>query len=135
MKLKTIKTEAEVRRACSMYADDRRPMVEITSVNGSIRAVRIGSLHIAASYGLEVSREVPHEEETRYKLVASAKGLPTMTQYFDDYGKMLDAKREFGDGVEVETFDNVKVLVDGNGTVVGEVETAQPVPQHDELTF
>ena len=132
MKLKTIKTDAEAREAIHQYPDER-PVVELTTRNGTVVGVRVGSLHVTSTYGLEVAREVQHEEETRYRMTASIKGFEPRVEYFDDYGKALELKRSFDDNAEVTLDENVKVLVDGSGKIIGEV--GQQTASGDDLPF
>jgi hypothetical protein len=135
MKLKAVKTEADALNAVQSGGYDR-PLVEITSRDGTIRAVRIGGLHIGGSYGIEVSREVPHEVETRHRVTAKAQGFEPRVEYFDEYYKADEFRGSFTAGAEVSLDENVKVLVDASGRIVCE---AEPVTSgdatSDELTF
>lgn len=136
MKLKTAKTLDDIVRALSQPQPIERTPIEITEKNGSITAVRIAGLHVSASYGLEVLEEVKFEEATRYRMTADVPGVGKVVEYFEDFDKALERKREFGDHVDANVDTGIKVLVDEGGDVVGEVgDGAQSTTANDDLTF
>lgn len=122
MKLKTIKTEEELFEAVAQCVGKRKP-VEVTSINGQIKAVRIGGVHISGGYDFAVNREVEFEEVDRYRVIASIEGMPNQVDYFADYSEMRDKAGSYNPSVKVDTNNNkqIKVLINDAGEVVQDI--------------
>jgi hypothetical protein len=138
MKLQKVKTEADVLAALRAPAGEGRKQVELVTKDGTITGLRIGLLHCTVEqYNvLTVHREVPYEEAKRYKLVAKVQGFAPATSYHETSYERSDARKAFGPGTEFEEADNVPVLLDDNGTVVGEAGEGTPVAaSDDDITF
>ena len=125
MKLKTIKTEREVIAAIVAGGTS----IEMTSENSNITQLRIGNLVIRSEYGsLKVMSVEEFEEATRYRVTAQVQGFEPRIEFFENYSDASEFKRSFGDGVEVTVDEDVKVLVDDDGDVVGvHADAVRPV--------
>lgn len=143
MKLKKIKTEAEIRAALNAETPGR-PRVEMLTEDSTIKGVRIGQCHLkGGQYGssLEVFREVEFDEASRYRVKAEIKGFPPQVDYFEDFGDARNkvASYDASTGVVVSQ-DQVRVLVDSDGKVVrelaeDELEGGNPDPAEDLVPF
>lgn len=143
MKLKSIKTEEELFEAVAQPVGERKP-VEVTSINGQIKAVRIGAVHITGGYDFAVNREVEFEEVNRYRVIASIEGMPAQVSYFEDYSEMREKARSYNINIEVDTNNDkhVQVHINDAGEVVrddtlGAPAGAAPVPTtlDDDIPF
>jgi len=143
MKLKKIKTEAEIRDAISAPLAEGRERVEVTSKDGTLQSVRIGLCHFSMGQysSFEVAREVEYEETSRFRVKATVPGFPVQVDYFEDYGAAVAKRDSYGDtpGVTVECdTKQVRVLIDRDGNVVrevGEDEPAAPVSLDERVPF
>ena len=136
MKLKKIKTEAEISEAIRTKTEGR-PMIEITSVDGAVKSVRIGTAHFSIdSYSFAMHAETDREEASRYRVLAKVSGFPDAVSYHEDYGAATEAKDAFTDVAEV-TMESVKVWLNAAGDVIGEKgEAGKPVDHNgDDLPF
>jgi hypothetical protein len=131
MKLKRIKTVAEIDTALRGNRGGR-PLIEITTVDASVKAVRIGTFIISGSYGIEIHAEQPFDIEKRHRLTATTKGFPPAISYHDSDYTARTAGEEFGEGVEIKIDGPIKVLIDDAGEIVGEADEAAAEPRVDQ---
>jgi hypothetical protein len=131
MKLKKIKTNEELHDA--IYGSDRTgPFAEMVTVDGTLKSVRIGGLHIAPGQygGIECCREVLFDEGTRYRLIAKVQGFPPQITYHERLGDIRDKQKSYGEGVETDdnNLTEVDVLLDDEGNVRREVYKGEEPP-------
>lgn len=119
MRLNAIKTVAQVEEAIRTPVTGRAH-VELVTVDGSIRGVRIGRAHFTIeSYSFAARVEVDFEEQERHRVTAKVAGFPDAVDYFEDLYAARAKRDSYPDIAEV-TIDAVKVLVNEAGEVVGE---------------
>lgn len=136
MKLKKIKTEAEVLDAIRTNVAGRSE-IEITSVDGSVKGVRIGSAHFTIdSYSFAMHAETDREEASRYRVLAKVEGFPDAVSYHEDYSEAESAKAAYPPFANV-TSESVKVWINAAGEVVGEKGSGgKPVDHNgDDIPF
>jgi hypothetical protein len=132
MKLKKIKTNDELHGAIygSDYGMDK--FCELNTVDGTLKSVRIGGLHIAPGQygGIEACREVEFEEGTRYRLIAKVQGFEPQVTYHEKLSDLRTKQKSYGDAVETDDNDanEVEVMLDEEGNVRNEVYKVEPIP-------
>lgn len=136
MKLKTIKTEAEIAEAIATKIAGRK-MIEVTSVNGAVKGVRIGAAHFSMeAYSFVVHAETDREQASRYRLTAKAAGFPDAVSYHESLSDANAAKDRFSSDTDTAVA-SVNVWLDGAGEVISEVdaEPAKSINNEDDLPF
>jgi hypothetical protein len=137
MKLKTIKTEAEVREAVDSYPDEL-PHVAATVRDGSIVEVRVGTMVITSTYGMTVAKMTVYEEAERYRVRVEHPAFPVINRYFDsEYPEAREFQKQYADIPDaVIDARTVKVQLNDAGNVVAEIDdegTVRPLgPQRSE---
>lgn len=136
MKLKTIKTEADVRAAASDIMHNRDEHIEAVIRDGSITEVRIGTLVITSTYGMTVSRMIEHEEAERHRVRVDHPAFASLNRYFEYVHEANEFRRPYDDiNGAIVAEKKVKVLVDDTGKVVAELGDdgeAMPLVQQDD---
>jgi hypothetical protein len=140
LKLKQIKTIAELESAIYAGRPSGEGFVDITTVDGTIKAARVGSAHFRMeAYGtVGLFREIEHEEADRYRLIAKAQGFKPQVTYHESLSDLRAKQKSYGDTVETDdnSAEQVKVLLNDNGDVVREVMTVvSSTANTEELTF
>lgn len=119
MKLKKIKTEAEILEAMASNIAGR-PRVEINTVDGSIKSVRVGCAHFGMdSYTFTINAETDREEATRYRVKATVPGFPVATSYHELLADANDAEGAFPNIADVSV-ESVRVWIGADGEVIAE---------------
>lgn len=98
--------------------------IELVKLDTTIKAVVINGLRIEADYGLKVMVEQPYEEATRHRVTATIDGFGAKVLHFENRyegGSEIAALESAGAKIERE---DVKVLIDEKGQIVGEVSRA-----------
>lgn len=126
MKLVAIKTVAEVLAALKTPTPGR-PQIEIRTVDGTVKALRIGGLHCEqesySSFRMLAERNT--EEVDGYTVKATVEGFGEKVDYFTDY-KAACAKHDSygtGDHISVDITD-AKLVVNDAGEIIGTADEA-----------
>jgi hypothetical protein len=136
MKLKKIKTVAEVAEAIRLI-EPGRPEVELFTVDGAVKGVRIGSAHFGIdSYSFSMHTETDREEVNRYRVLAKVAGFPDQVDYFEDHTPATEKRDAYAATAEVSV-DHVKVMINAAGDVIGEIGPAGKIVDQlgDDVPF
>lgn len=128
MKLKTIKTQAELCEAVGVPNSDG--FVELLTLDSAVIGARIGQAHFAVdSYSFKASRIVEHEEAERYRVRVDHPHFPSLNRYFESqYGEGQGFRSTY-EKLPDTTIDakTVTVQLDGNGRVIAELDESGAV--------
>ena len=131
MKLVAIKTVAEVLAALKTPTPGR-PQIEIRTVDGTVKALRIGGLHCEqesySSFRMLAERNT--EEVSGHRVRATVEGFATQVFRFTDYAAAVAKRDSFPDAVAVE-LDEVTLIVNEAGEIVSDVEEELAKPAAD----
>lgn len=111
--------------------------VQFVKTDKSITEVIIGKLRIrkgeSYSAALQVLIEAPHEEAKRYRLTATIEGFDPKVSYFDTKYEADSAANPLMDKGAEALVEEVTVLINDNGDVVGLAGEAVALPATDEM--
>jgi hypothetical protein len=136
VKLKKIKTVAEIVDALRTN-EVGRSEVELLTVDGAVRSVRVGSVHFGfENYAFTIHAETDREEANRYRVLGKVAGFSDQVDYFEDHSDACAKRDGYAESVEV-TMESVKVMLNAAGEVLGEVGPAGKLVDHsgDDCPF